>query len=236
MQKTTPVKKKASGHAIIPVPRTLVRLNSSDRVEDLQESLAKLKDAAEDLSLGDTLDLPPPQPPLLGSTSSRGTAFLVFDSTPDASPQEKEEKRGGGGVGRIGTSIKTNAISTIFRLSKELERRERFKDYRIFDEYMSVLKRIYGLYNVKSSTLEISNQSLSRLIHFFDLDSKTEESIRQSKEKTFKHFDVPDHSLTRRKSSMSYFDKIKMENKYFNDSSIVTEEILKQVGEKVKNM
>ena len=62
-----------------------------------------------------------------------------------------------------GLNFTTNSLGLLFRLTKTLEKRQKFKNQQSFDESADVLKKIFGPHLVKDGVLSIHNQSLSSL-------------------------------------------------------------------------
>lgn len=74
---------------------------------------------------------------------------------------------------KAGSSITLGNVSILFRLGKDLKPREKFKSTQTFDEQLAAFKDLFGFIQLKSSIIELSNQSLSRLAYYFShLDSQ----------------------------------------------------------------
>lgn len=64
---------------------------------------------------------------------------------------------------KLGHNITTNSPGVLFRLSKNLEKRQKLRTHEDFDKSIHLIKELLGLRRVINSITEISNQSLSKL-------------------------------------------------------------------------
>ena len=56
-----------------------------------------------------------------------------------------------------GLNFTTNTLGLLFRLTKTLEKRQKFKSYQVFDESTQLLKNLFGPHIVKDGVLSIHN-------------------------------------------------------------------------------
>ncbi len=69
---------------------------------------------------------------------------------------------------KAGLSFTTNTLGLLFRLTKTLEKRQKFKSHKIFDEKLDIICEAYGINKSYDTVLSILNQSLSSLGKYKD--------------------------------------------------------------------
>lgn len=64
---------------------------------------------------------------------------------------------------RSGLHITVGNIALLFRLTKNMQKKEKFESVEPFNKNLSLMKKIFGLHDVAKSILEFKNTSLSKL-------------------------------------------------------------------------
>lgn len=203
------------GPGKIAVPRMLVRHNSNDNIGS--ESNSEIGKKIRKSSFG-TIDSP------ASNLSNRSMPLANIPGSPFSAgltPRDTSIKPA--------LAITTTTIGLLYRLTSKLQKRELMKNLEEFNKNMPLLKSIYGLHAVQGTTLDIKNQCLSKLGHFFEINDEVSEKLRMDKEKNREELQKPEVLNLKKSMCMSYFEASEENNKLFPESSIVTYEMLEQL-------
>lgn len=129
---------------------------------------------------------------------------------------------------KAGSSITIGNISILFRIGRDLKPREKFKSTQTFDACLAQIQQLFGLHANITSIKEISNQSISRLVYYFNLSESEQAKIqlRQS-EAAISEQKSPQAVAAEPKSSalVKYYDN-SHSNELFAGSLFVTRGML----------
>lgn len=145
--------------------------------------------------------------------------------TPGDNPNSKSIK--------AALNITTKSISLLYRLSRTLQKKELLESYLLFDKNIHLLKSIFGLQGVNHSVLEIKNQCLSKVSHFFVIPTDIADKLNAEKKKKIEEMKEMKKNYKKDPAAakLSYFEVTMTAdaNEPFQDSKILNKEVVSHI-------